>query len=80
MNQLCPEEIGPEQESPSNSVVRDYSEARELGERSQQHETGQAIFLLGITSSIFLDVQNIFFFTQASREIPLFVQGCCYMK
>lgn len=29
----------PEQESPCSSVVRDYSEGRELGDRSQQHKT-----------------------------------------
>lgn len=31
----------------------------------------QAVFLLGITCSIFLDIQNKFFFTHANREIPL---------
>lgn len=37
MNQLYPEEAGPEQESPCNSVVKGYSEGRELGDRSQHY-------------------------------------------
>lgn len=39
MNKFYPEEAGSEQKSPCNSVVRDYSEGRELGGRSHHYKT-----------------------------------------
>lgn len=38
-SQVFPEQAGPEQESLCNSVVRESSEGRELGDRSQQYKT-----------------------------------------
>lgn len=85
MNKFYPEEPGPEQKSPCNSVVRDYSEGRELGGRSQHYKThviDQSSNLLFRNHQQHLPrcPKYIFFFTQVSREISLFVQGYCYMK
>lgn len=81
MSQLHPEQAGSEQESPCNSLVRDYSEGRELGDRSQQYEThvmDKSSHLPFRNHQQYLSrCPNLFyyFFTQANREIPLFVQG-----